>query len=186
MFDTRTGSTRQEFAPFGAGSRDEIDFSMGFVRATTGATTPDVIVTGPLQPAARPFQVFQFTTPPMLLGETPDTWAQTGGLRLDIADVDADQSSEFIFAAGPGGGGHVSVVAPGPNTRLEFDPFGPGFTGGGVATGDVNGDGKAEILTGQETVVSFVCSMWSATRFACGRSAIRSGPLHWRRSRRRW
>jgi hypothetical protein len=54
-----------------------------------------------------------------------------------------------VTAAGPGGGPHVRVVDATGRERASFFAYAPGFTGGvRVATGDVNGDGVADVITG--------------------------------------
>jgi len=74
----------------------------------------------------------------------------TGGVRVAVADVTGDGIQDIICAAGPGGGPQVVVVDGrtfGP--VLSFYAFTPTFTGGVfVAVGDVNADGRAEIITG--------------------------------------
>ena len=59
----------------------------------------------------------------------------------------------FAAAAGAGGSPHVKVYAPGGSLRFEFLAYGSGFTGGvRVATGDVDGDGIDDIITGDAAV----------------------------------
>ncbi len=56
----------------------------------------------------------------------------------------------LMTGAGPGGGPHVRVLSGADGRELaSFFAYDPAFTGGvAVATGDVNGDGHADIITG--------------------------------------
>ena len=75
-----------------------------------------------------------------------------GGVRVAVGDINGDGVSDVITAPGAGFTPHVKVV---DGTRLgqrgsllmSFNAF-PGFFRGGVyvAAGDVNGDGKADIV----------------------------------------
>ena len=74
----------------------------------------------------------------------------TGGVQVAVGDVNGDLHADIITGAGPGGGPHVQVFdgVTGQVTR-SFFAYAPTFTGGVfVAAGDVNGDGKADIVTG--------------------------------------
>ena len=77
----------------------------------------------------------------------------TGGASVAVADVDGDGDDDIITGAGPGGGPHVKVISEvDPNTWAEpygFYAYDPNFRGGvTVAAADLDGDGKAEIITG--------------------------------------
>ena len=67
-------------------------------------------------------------------------------------DVNGDGTDEIVTGAGPGGGPHVHVwsVANGTVTDLaSFYAYHPAFGGGAfVACGDVDGDGRADVVTG--------------------------------------
>jgi hypothetical protein len=76
----------------------------------------------------------------------------TGGVRVATGDVNGDGRADIIVGAGPGGGPQVQIYS-GLNGSLisSFFAFEPTFTGGiFVATGDVNGDGFADIITGAD------------------------------------
>ena len=80
-----------------------------------------------------------------------------GGVRVAVGNVDGNVANgdEIITAPGAGGGPHIRAFHVN-NDLSVTEPFGSGFMaydpsfGGGVwvATGDVNGDGKDEIITG--------------------------------------
>jgi hypothetical protein len=73
-----------------------------------------------------------------------------GGVTVAAGDVNGDGIIDIITGAGPGGGPHVRVFSGLTGAVLsEFFPFAPLFHGGVfVAAGDVDGDGKADIITG--------------------------------------
>src|SRR5262249_38941684 len=75
----------------------------------------------------------------------------SGGVFVAAGDVNGDGKADIITGAGPGAGPHVKVFDAVTNSEIKsFFAFDAGFTGGvRVAAGDVNGDGKADIITGQ-------------------------------------
>jgi protocatechuate 3,4-dioxygenase beta subunit len=75
----------------------------------------------------------------------------TGGVRVAAGDVNGDGLADIITGAGPGGGPHVKVYSGNAAQGILSQAFAyeASFTGGVyVAAGDVNGDGKAEVITG--------------------------------------
>jgi hypothetical protein len=65
-------------------------------------------------------------------------------------DVDGDGRADIIVGADAGGGPHVKVFDGRTTAELSsFFPYGAAFAGGvRVASGDVDGDGRADIITG--------------------------------------
>ena len=73
----------------------------------------------------------------------------TGGVDVATGDIDGDGVDEIITAAGRGGGPHIKVFKADGREIASFFAYDKNFTGGVfVAAGDVDGDGKAEIVTG--------------------------------------
>ena len=74
----------------------------------------------------------------------------TGGIRVAAGDVDGDGFADVITAAGPGGLAQVSVFSGNGLRLLESFYAFANFGGGAyVAAGDMNGDGRADIVVGE-------------------------------------
>jgi trimeric autotransporter adhesin len=85
-----------------------------------------------------------------------------GGVRVAVGDVNGDGHPDVIVAAGQGGGPHVKVIDGTKTGQVDangqiadsallasFFAYDVSFGGGVfVAAGDVNGDGKADVITG--------------------------------------
>ncbi len=78
-----------------------------------------------------------------------------GGVFVAAGDVNGDGQADVITGAGAGGGPEVrafsgaALASSTPTVLVDFFAYAASFTGGArVAAGDVNGDGKADIITG--------------------------------------
>lgn len=74
----------------------------------------------------------------------------TGGVRVATGDLDGDGVADIVAGAGPGGGPRVTARDGVTGVQAaSFFAFDPAFRGGvSVATGDVTGDGRADIVAG--------------------------------------
>ena len=77
----------------------------------------------------------------------------TGGVRVAASDINGDGMTDIITAAGPGGGPHIKVFDAKTGRDIGgFFSADPSFSGGlTVTTGDVDGDGRSEIIVGTDT-----------------------------------
>ncbi|PIT93546.1 hypothetical protein COU00_03800 [Candidatus Falkowbacteria bacterium CG10_big_fil_rev_8_21_14_0_10_43_11] len=68
---------------------------------------------------------------------------------MAAADLNFDGRDEIITGAGPGGGPHVRIFDQTGKVMGQFFAYNKNFRGGvSVAAGDVDGDGRDEIITG--------------------------------------
>ncbi len=72
----------------------------------------------------------------------------TGGVNLAVSDMDGDGKDEIITAPLSNGGPHVRIFDWQGNLRQQFFAYEDKFTGGvNLAVGDLDQDGKNEIVT---------------------------------------
>ncbi len=71
-----------------------------------------------------------------------------GGVNVASGDIDGDSEPEIITAPVSQGGPHVQVFSGSGQHRYNFFAYDDSFRGGvNVAVGDLDGDGRAEIVT---------------------------------------
>ncbi len=76
----------------------------------------------------------------------------TGGIDVAVADVLDDKKEEIVTAPGPGGGPHIKIFDADGKLLKDFFAYPTSFVGGvNVAAADLDGDGKAEIITGPKS-----------------------------------
>ena len=125
----------------------------GGVRVATGDVTGDGvadIVTGAGSRGGGHVKVFDGNSGATVHSFFAFDPAFQGGVFVAAGDVNGDGTADIIVGADAGGGPHVKVF-DGKSLQLlhSFFAYDAAFGGGvSVAAGDVNGDGRADIITG--------------------------------------
>ena len=148
VFDAQTQTLTSDFLAYDG-------TFLGGVRVATGDVngdgTPDLI-TAPGPTGGPQIKVFNGKDGTLLSSFMAYASSFTGGVYVAAADVDGDGRAEIITGAGGGGGPQVNVFDGSGRQLASFMAYSTNFLGGvRVAGGDLNGDGKAEIITAPGT-----------------------------------
>ena len=135
----------KEFKPYDGKFTGEISFA---VADLDGDKTKEII-TGAGQGGGPHVRVFNKDGKPLIGGFFAYDKNFRGGVRVAVMDLDGDKTQEIITAAGIGGGPHIRVFNKDGKPLIGgFFAYEQGFRGGvSISTGDVDGDGKREIIT---------------------------------------
>lgn len=141
------GSRRAGFAPYGTAYSQGMTMAIGDL---DGDGKPE-IVTGAGPGGGPQIRIYRMDGTPIGAGFFAYDKNFRGGVNVAVADLYGDGKSEIIAGAGVGGGPHVRIFTGTAGRLLHpgFFAYDPRFRGGvQVAAGDLDGDGKAEIITG--------------------------------------
>ncbi len=146
VFDGKTEAVLQDFLAWPAGT-----FTGGvFVEAGNFNGTPEIIV-GAGSGANAEVKIFNAMTAKLL--HDFFAWPAgtfSGGVRVAVGDINRDGTPDIICGAGPGAMPEIKVF-DGKSLALirDFLAFRSPFAGGVyVSAGDVNGDGRTDIICG--------------------------------------
>jgi hypothetical protein len=147
VFDGRDGSVLSSFLSESPGYTGGVRVAVGDVNGDGYAD----LVTGTGEGAAAHVKVFSGKDGSLLRSVIPFSASFMGGVYVGAGDLDGDGRAEVVVGAGGSTGGPRVKVFDGLNGSVvrDFNAYEASFTGGvRVATGDVNGDGHADVITG--------------------------------------
>jgi hypothetical protein len=137
--------------PNGVGTRvdDQVDYIHWLKKPfQVGEVSSDFAIA----PGNAGLSVYGITANNGLSKVTPGSFggAWKGEVRVATGDVNGDGITDRVVGIGPGGGSKVEVYDGATGTLIRsFNAYVPTFTGGlYVASGDLTGDGKDDIITG--------------------------------------
>ena len=140
------GSLLSRFAPYTDLYHDGVNLAVGDLE-NDGSME---IVTGTEEGGGPHIRVFNSEGILINPGFFPYHESFRGGVRVAIGDLNGDGTREIICAAGDGGGPHIRITNKhGKVINPGFFAYDEDYRGGAyVASGDINGDGIDEIITG--------------------------------------
>jgi hypothetical protein len=146
VYDAQSGSVVFDFLAYAPQFTGGVRVALGDV---SGDGVPDIITAA--GPGGGPHvRVFNGVNGSELMGFYAYWPGFSGGVFVAAGDVNGDGQADIITAAGAGGGPHVRVFSGVDGSELMgFFAYDTSFTGGvSVAAGDVDGDGRADVVTG--------------------------------------
>jgi hypothetical protein len=140
------GQVIATFYPYTSSYRSGVQFAIGDLNGDRQLE----IVTGTKQGGGPHVRVFSMNGKLLNTGFFAYASSFRGGVNVAVGDVDGDGKAEIITGAGVGGGPQVRVFTrEGVQIGNGFFAYNASFRGGvNVAAGDLDGDGRAEIVTG--------------------------------------
>jgi hypothetical protein len=146
VFDAQTHALVREFFAYDV-------FFTGGVRVAVANLFGDgasYVITAPGPGASPEIRIFEAATGRLIRSFLAYDAGFQGGVYIAVGDVNGDGTADIITGADAGGGPHVKVFNGRTGSVLySFMAYDPGFGGGvRVAAGDIDGDGKADIITG--------------------------------------
>lgn len=139
-----SGASSVVFTPFGKGYTDGVSIAVGRFMQQTPESHLVVARENGGPPEVRVFSAN---------GNLRSRWEAyarvfSGGVRVAVGDLNGDGLNEIVTGAGPGGGPHIRIwKSDGGVWGGSFFAFDPSERGGvSVAVGDVDRDGKDEII----------------------------------------
>jgi hypothetical protein len=99
-------------------------------------------------------------------------------VRVAAGDVNGDGFADIVTGAGAGGSAHVKVFDGSSGSELSsFLAYGAGHSGGVyVAAGDINNDGRADLITGADAGVASHVKVFDGVTGSEVRSFFAYGP----------
>ncbi|MFL5341595.1 MAG: FG-GAP-like repeat-containing protein [Gemmataceae bacterium] len=152
VFDGVTGSLIRSFFAYSSSFTGGLYIAAGDVNGDGVAD----IITGAGSGGGPHVQVFDGKTGNVLKSFFAYGSTFTGGVHVAGGDVNGDGFDDIITAPGAGGGPQVRVRNGVSLADIySFFAFDPSFTGGVyVAAGDLDGDGKADIIASQGQMIT--------------------------------